>query len=73
MKRERREAASSPELAELAEALNALQIAGTVLLTPEVIAELHKHHGFPLRDLQDAARLGMRWNPERGSFVSLWE
>ncbi len=74
--RARREAQaprSLADLAGLAADLNDLQEAETQALTTDVIARLHQVEGIPTAVASQMHAAGMRWHPDRKSFVGGWE
>jgi hypothetical protein len=60
-------------LAGLAADLNEQQEAQTQALTTDVIARLHQLEGIPPAVASQMHAAGMRWHPDRKSFVGGWE
>jgi hypothetical protein len=60
-------------LAGLAADLNEEQEAETEALTTDVIARLHQLEGIPPAVASQMHAAGMRWSPDRKSFVGGWE
>jgi hypothetical protein len=74
--RARREAhapRSLSALAGLAADLNEQQEAETQALTTDVIARLYQLEGIPPAVASQMHAAGMRWSPDRKSFVGGWE